>query len=120
MVHYDAEWAIHISRLGPYLNNENVKNTTKYLNLMSVCIYLADEKMMIAIATVVRAAATTPIINSTASNAFSPPMPEQRNTTRTASIVCMTHSNGYQQCTEHKDHYDNSTELTYTGNVQYW
>jgi len=47
---------------------------------MSVYVYLADEKIMIAIATVVRAAATTPIIINTASNAFSPTIPEHTHT----------------------------------------
>ena len=60
-------------------SNKKIPRETIYLSLLFANVYLADEKMMIAIATVVRAAATTPLIISTASNVFSPPIPEQQN-----------------------------------------
>jgi len=61
-------------------------------------IYLADEKIMIATATMVRAAATTPLIIRAASDAFSPPKPEHAHGTITATVyycvACMRHLQG--------------------------
>ena len=54
-----------------------MRSVTKIgLVVCNSAVYLADEKIMIAIATVVRAPATTPLSISTASSVFSPPMPK--------------------------------------------